>query len=56
MQVLGRRQFDKPSSMIGIQSNEAVTKTRTGLEMDWRWTGAFLILSTSEQPFLTFNK
>ena len=33
----------------------AVTKTRTGLEMDWRWTGAFLILNTSEQPFLTFN-
>ena len=23
----------------------AVTKTRTGLELDWRWTGAFLNLA-----------
>ena len=28
----------------------------TGLEMDWRWTGVFLILNTSGQPLLTFNK
>ena len=30
---------------------KAVTKTRTGLGLDWRWTGAFLILNPSEQLF-----
>ena len=30
----------------------AATKTRTGLGLDWRWTGAFLILNASEQLFL----
>ena len=33
-----------------------LNNARTELGLDWRWTGAFLILNTSKQLFLTFNK
>ena len=36
---------------FSLMLRPAVTKTRTGLGLDWRWTGAFLNLNTSEHLF-----